>query len=275
MPEMWVTGPGGERRGIPEIAARLQAEIRAIEALAVEEACRLCGQLARLTREHVPAKKAGNPRRGIRVVIDYVKSVATGQLFRTAQVAQGDAVQTLCQRCNNNTGAWYNPAYIRLARHCAKLAREESAGSVCGVDLEVHPQRVLKQALTSIVATSQRGLTARYPELRRLLTEREALGPIAPIRVWMYLPANRVTRRTGLTVWVDQNHGIGHIRAEFSSWPLGWIATFGDPPIEGAVDVSAWSEVGYHVKAGVTLQVPCQWALSEYPGDFRPPEAFR
>ncbi len=217
-------------------------------------------------------EEAGNPLRAISLNIDEVTTVATGQLSWTTQVVQGVTFKTLCKGCNTTTGGWYNRAYIRFARHCGKLAREESAGTLCDVDVEVHPQRVLKQALTSIVATSQPGLTARYPRLREFLIVAEALGPI---RVWLYLLANRVTRHTGLTVLVVPDRGVGQIRAEFSSWPLGWIAALGDLPIEGAVDVSAWSEVGYHEKQRVKLQVPCQWAISPYAADFRPPDAYR
>lgn len=274
---MWVVHPRDQYRlrEAPDIAAKLQNEIAVIESLGDEAACRLCSVRTSLTKEHTPAKKAGNPSGGVRMAIDYVKSIAAGRvLWMTHKFTGGITVETLCKSCNNNTGAWYNPAYIRFARHCQQLARKENAGAVCDVDLEVHPQRVLKQALTSIIATSQPGLTARYPDLRKFLTLKEAQWPITPVRVWLFLMANRTTRKTGLVVRVSLD-GVGLILAEFSSWPLGWVAGFGDVPIDGAVEVSEWSNVDFHGKVRVTLKIPCQWVLGPYPADFRAPAAFQ
>ena len=44
-------------------------------------------------------------------------------------------------------------------------------------------------------------------------------------------------------------------------------------PVDGAIDLSSWFEVGYHEKREVTLTAPCQWALTAYPCDFRSQEA--
>lgn len=277
MGHMWAIHPGDEDRlaGAADLAAKLQGEIMAIESLGDEAVCRLCGVRTSLTAEHTPSKKAGNPSRAIQLAIDYVRSVATGRVSWTARKIQGITAAALCRPCNSNTGAWYNPAYIKLVRHCQGLAREENAGRVCDVDLEVHPQRVLKQAMTSIIATSQPGLTTRHPDLWKFLTHKESRGPIAPARLWFFLVASRTTRTTGLAVSIQPGRGTGLILTEFSSWPLGWIATFGGPSIDGAVEVSEWSNVGFHDKVRVTLKVPCQWVVGRYPADFRPPRRFR
>ena len=63
--------------------------------------------------------------------------------------------------------------------------------------------------------------------------------------------------------------GIGRVPAEFSFWPLGWVLTFGDAPIQGALDVSDWLKIGYHEQRKFTCVVPCQWALTAYQLDFR------
>jgi hypothetical protein len=88
------------------------------------------------------------------------------------KIIQGAKYDSLCERCNNNTGSWYNSAYAKLVRAGQKVATPKNAGTVCEVQI-VNPQRVVKQALTSIVATSQPGLTAQYPDLRALLLDGE------------------------------------------------------------------------------------------------------
>jgi hypothetical protein len=49
---------------------------------------------------------------------------------------------------------------------------------------------VAKQALTTLVATWQPGLTTRYPHLRDLLERSGSRGRLAPLRLWCHLVAN-------------------------------------------------------------------------------------
>jgi hypothetical protein len=150
------------------------------------------------------------------------------------------------------------------------LARPENAGKTCTVEIDLHPQRVAKQALTSILAASQPGLTIRYPLLRELLTAKEQARPIHPIRLWLYLRANSGMRRTGLGVALNVSPPAGQLLAELSSWPLGWIVSFGSLPIPGAIDVSTWAEIGFHERQQLQVHVPCQVAHGPYPGAFGP-----
>lgn len=141
MVDMWVTHPGGERwlPEVRELAGKLQGEIAEITSLGDEGTCRLCGNRAALTKEHAPSKKAGNPLRAIQVMIDHGKSLASSHVVWKAHRVQGAKAEALCRQCNNNTGTWYNPAYIRFAQLCEKLAQEENAGKTCDVEIEIHP----------------------------------------------------------------------------------------------------------------------------------------
>lgn len=273
MAEIWVTKPGEEQR-LPEVeaeAGRLQAELRSIQSLSDDSACRLCGVRVPLTREHAPSKKAGNQGRMIRQVIDYVSSVASGIVKWNTEVIQGATFEALCSSCNNQTGGWYNPAYIKFARHCRALARPEDAGKLCQLEPSFHLQRVAKQALVSLIATSQPGLTARYPDLCTLLLGKEDRRPLGPIQIWLYLKANPGACFTGITIALDLERRKGHLVAGFSFWPLGWLMTLGDVAVKGAANLSTLTELDYHNKAPITVKIPCQWAISPYPGDFRGP----
>ena len=42
--------------------------------------------------------------------------------------------------------------------------------------------------------------------------------------------------------------------------------------MNGTLDVSGWTELAYMERGPVTVQIPCQWAISPYPGDFRGPD---
>jgi hypothetical protein len=153
------------------------------------------------------------------------------------------------------------------------VAVPENAGTTCEIRVPVlHLQRVAKQALTSILATSQAGVTARHPHLREMILNAEVARPLAPLRLWFYLRSNPGGRTTGVASSINIEASRGRVLAEFSFWPLGWVLTFEDVPVDGAIDLSSWCEVGYHEKREVTVTAPCQWALTAYPCDFRSPE---
>jgi hypothetical protein len=278
MERMWVTGPeerDPERlRSVEAEGARVQAEVEAIEHSAAEGTCRTCGSTENLTDEHTPSQRAGNIGRLVRGMIDYAASVRAGEVAWKAELLQGGASgATLCGSCNNSTGRWYNPAYIRVVNQCKPFAVPENAGRDCRITLDLHPQRAAKQALTSVLATSQPGVAVRYPHVRELLLGAEVVRSLTPLRLWLYIRANPGGRSTGVVPSVNIHRRVGRVFAEFSFWPLGWVLTFDDVPVDGAVDVSPWFEVGFHDKQKFTLSVPCQWAVLAYPADFRSPDA--
>lgn len=57
----------------------------------------------------------------------------------------------------------------------------------------------------------------------------------------------------------------------FTSSPLGWLLTIGDVEVEGALDVSSWVELDKRA-APATIELPCQWRVTDQPDDFRSPE---
>lgn len=207
MPWMWITKPEEMERVKPLEAegARVRAEIAEIVSLSSDTACHLCGAATALTEEHAPSRKAGNTGRMIRGMIDHAATAAGGSVVWRGQVVQGGAkYDSLCAACNNTTGSWYNGAYVGLVRAAGKLANPQTAGTSCDVAV-LNPQRVAKQALVSIVATSQPGLTTRYPHIRTLLCEKEARRAIAPLRLWLYLRANQGGVATGLATGLDSS----------------------------------------------------------------------
>jgi hypothetical protein len=273
MVDMWAVGPESRDPArlerIRQEAERVQAEVAILQA-GDESTCRVCGSADGLTDEHTPSRKAGNLPRLIEVTVDVEASEATDEIAWQTQLRQGGArAATLCKTCNNSTGRRYNPAYIRLVQQCGEWAVQENAGRTCNIALDLHPQRAVKQGLTSILATSQAGIIARHGHLRELLLDPESVRSLVPLRLWLYLRANSGGRNTGVACTVAEETGVGRVLAEFSFWPLGWLLTFDDVPVDGAVDVSSWFEIGYHDQRRFCCAVPCQWAHLAYPADFR------
>lgn len=131
---------------------------------------------------------------------------------------------------------------------------------------------VIKQALTTVLATCQPGLSTRYPELKRLLKDRDATEPRGPLRIFTFLVASTrcPSRFTGLSWSIDMPTGRGWLWAEFTHWPVGWILAIDIPnPIDGTIDISSWMAAGGPIE-GSSLAMPCQWVLGNHLADFRP-----
>lgn len=276
--DLWTTGDLTPPDDATQAEMRqLHDEIVAIRALGDEDACRICGSRD-LSEEHTPSRRAGNIHRVYRGGLDDTETLARGELRFDLELLQGGVtVETICTKCNNDSGRRYNPAYVRLVNVSGPFATFENIGKTCEVAVTAHPQRIAKQALTTILATSDAGITERFPHVRKLLMNAEHRESLSPLRLGLFLRANGQTRgalarSTGLQGSV--RHGVGRIMAEFSFWPLGWVPTFDDIVAQGRLDVSSWTvEYGFHDKADLRIAVPCQWAHWIYAGTFGPSPA--
>jgi len=48
--------------------------------------------------------------------------------------------------------------------------------------------------------------------------------------------------KPAVSPWSELERGIGRVLAEFSFWPLGWVLTFDDATVQGALDtIPAWT----------------------------------
>ena len=187
--DFWAAAPGmgaaiEQDTDLQAIMATLQAELGHIRSLSDSEACRLCGVRAPLTEEHAPSRAAGNAGLIFGGRIDDAATKATGRVTWTDDVPapDGATVQTLCAPCNKTSGRRYNPAYVALVKAAEPLARPANAGTHCQIGVVNRPL-VAKQALTTLVATSQPGLTTRYRHLRDLLERPGSRGRLAPLRL--------------------------------------------------------------------------------------------
>ena len=183
--------------------ASIRNQMLAIESLGQDGMCHICGELGDLTREHTPSKKGGNVGPLQSLIVDESETNRTGWLNWRSEKIQGLTCKTLCKACNNNNGTWYNPSYLRFLRYCSKKALPGNAGALCSLSLQIYPQRLVKQALASLIATCQAGLTWKYPHLRQLLKERELKLSLEPLHLWLYLMADRRARTTGLAAKID------------------------------------------------------------------------
>lgn len=80
--------------------------------------CHICGTTDELSYEHIPPRAAFSSHKNF---IYFIKDVLGSEKFpwdlsgkRGKQLQKGIGFYTLCDKCNNNTGAWYGDALVDL-----------------------------------------------------------------------------------------------------------------------------------------------------------------
>lgn len=171
--------------------------------------CRICGQEAALTREHIPPRTAFNRARGRSPsLLDWYQSPGL-EVPDTGPIFQGGVWgYMLCEECNNTTGR-YGREYGMWATGAAFMMQslERSLEELDQLDQyayanvhlrDVYPARFVRQAISMVLSVSgSHELADRHPELRQL-----ALGgaPVAlpePMRLFLGLYAGPMVRFAG------------------------------------------------------------------------------
>lgn len=130
--------------------------------------CRLCGAYGPLSREHVPPKAAFNDQP---VWIARVKELFGAKDFdsfispKSDQDQRGAGGYTLCEKCNNDTGAWYAPFFISWAHQGMEYLIKANGAPAVSVPFHILPLRVFKQIIVMFFSACQEGMYNTEPDL--------------------------------------------------------------------------------------------------------------
>ena len=82
--------------------------------------CHICGNYGELSFEHIPPENALNNHRAMVYTGEDAIKRYKGEKSRYINQQQGMGLYTLCESCNNNTGAWYANIYNDVAKDVAR-----------------------------------------------------------------------------------------------------------------------------------------------------------
>lgn len=89
--------------------------------------CHICGSYGELSFEHIPPKSALNRGHAKVYTGDDAIKHYTGEKSRYLNLQRGMGKYSLCESCNNNTGAWYAAVYNDVAKKVAYDLQKRSA----------------------------------------------------------------------------------------------------------------------------------------------------
>ena len=232
--------------------------------------CHLCGITARLSFEHVPPKAAFNDSSLLKASLtEWLSASADRSKMRSSQSRRGAGDYTLCERCNNQTGAWYVPAYVDWAYQGMRFAR--AGGSSLALPFYILPARIAKQIFCMFASANGKGFMAVNRELAKYVLDRDAVGIPNRFRLYCYLmsPESSSARQTGI---VARNSGSKtEIFSEIAFRPFGYILTWdgNPPPQRELVDITYFTHHRWNEFRDLHIPFPMMEVNTYLPADFR------
>lgn len=232
--------------------------------------CRVCGEHRHLTREHIPPRSAFNDAT-VRIIRgDDILKEPWGE-FEVYEVSQaGFWVPALCERCNNDTGAWYGAEYARWAHSGLVHAVATNGQPTLFYGHRIMPLRVVKQVLSMFLSISPPGFGDAFPELRRFVLQRRLRGLPPEIGLYAYYNLGPNHRACGPSAFGDFGKGSVRVSADLSTFPIGYVMTIDSaPPDRRLQDIKHFAKYSYDEFAEVCLRLRLLPINTPFPGDFR------
>jgi hypothetical protein len=243
-------------------------------------ACYICGLYSKLSFEHVPPRAAYNDQR---VFEANIRSLVAGNWDGQERPLQGRWVQrgagkeTLCEKCNNDTGRWYGSAYVSWAKQAVELIDRSGGELSLAYPYTIYPLRVLKQVVTMFCSACGPELCAKFPELRKFVLDRSEQYMPHGLRVFAYLLDPKKGggyRQSGMGGVIKDSRE--HTFAEVAFAPFGFVLTGDVKPIHPELlDITFFSHSRYHARAHLFLKLAVLPINTWLPGDYRTKDEIR
>jgi hypothetical protein len=237
--------------------------------------CSICGVVAPLSYEHVPPERAFNSSRVF--VADssklfgpksYEQYLAPSGRFNQ----RGAGGYTICEKCNNNLGSWYVPAYIDWAQQGMNYLSLLPNGPSLSLPFKIRPLAVLKQIICMFASACGPGLLGTELDLRKLVLDRDTDQLPDRFRVYCSLmsPHSRSSRQSGITGVIDWSRIETHVFSEIAFPPFVHVLAIDSTPIDpGLQDISFFSDSQFGQYRQIHLYLKTREIASAFPGDYR------
>lgn len=237
--------------------------------------CAICGETRTLTFEHIPPKRAFNDQPAFTSRWEDVlnaRSKAELQNLRRSMLRRGFGAHTLCQSCNNNTGAWYGPSYIRWAQQAAINQAYVEAGRI-PLLFEIEPLLVYKMIITMFASACGPSLFENNSSLRRFVLSRDCRDFPKGISVYGHYTAyeSSMKRQSGISGLLSLDHEGHSVFSEITTYPLSYVLNLKGSRVPDARLTLLDNFLGYGPQEMAMIRVPLVSLPinTMYPGDYR------
>lgn len=276
--------------------------------------CALCGKEGKLTFEHIPPQAAFNKGHykcysGIDILTDdsQLPWELDGRKNKIQQKGAGG--YTLCQSCNNLTGALYGNAYMEMAHIGVQVLHDayEKKPDAIGFS-DIYVSRFAKQVLSffcsinndcvinavtlpqfmenpndyteplQVVMTAQTNFYCAAQiinELRQFVLDKDAIClDRKKFRLCMYFYAGSMQISNSISAKTDIINNTTIVLSEVTAYPFGFILYINpteNQPYDG-IDITSFTDYGYDDKCTFEMKYMLLERNSNVPGDYRTKE---
>lgn len=193
-----------------------------------KEHCHLCGNLSKLSFDHVPPRAAFNKQTRYKEIpiLDYLKvENPLNSQFR-GQIKQGGlGYYSLCRNCNSFLGTNYTSDYIKYSNSFIQFAKKKEFNCF---EIEMHnfnAAKVLKQIAGMFISLNPWDYLEHYPDLRSYVANLNYKDLPDRYRFFVYLNTVGQLRNSPFSVVGDLKTGKSILASEISFPPLGHVMT--------------------------------------------------
>lgn len=233
--------------------------------------CHLCGAIGKLSYEHVPPKKAYNE--GDYYIIEQDDLWESWDVDTAKKIKKqgGIGFNTLCVRCNNNTGSWYGREFVSWSRQAMGLLYKANKKPTLFYPQYIFPLRVIKQIITMFFSVNTDFFQELYPELQRFVLNKEEKYLDKKYKVYGYYNIEGNPRYMGYTAVGDVTSSEIIHMSEIAYPPFGYVLTMNSKtPDSRLVDITDFSHYSYNEWLDVNVKFPVlPTHIQMSPADYR------
>jgi len=249
--------------------------------------CRICGQDGDLSFEHVPPHKAFNDQR---LIAYSVEDHITKKQVKGRQLQRGAGAYTLCEQCNNSTGAWYANEFVKwslIGADVLQILQQQKGqfsnlSEIMVVFQDVYPVRFLKQIVTCFFsvmgANTDAAFTMLNPDLVRFVLNRDESNLPESYHFYLKLYQKSIMRRYPIggkmtVTYTKTGDGISLLEAtpaifsEITHFPFALIMTQ-DRAFPDATEITYFKNFKYDELTNANLKLSIGQGLNPYPGSY-------
>jgi len=237
--------------------------------------CRLCGQEKELSDEHIPPRKAFNDKQ---VTFETMQDALGFSGRKYSKFRNGITRQSICESCNNLTGAWYGTAFVEWTRQGYVWLEKLENRNALLLPYNIMPLNVIKQIVVMMLAMSSFHKHICQDDLRRFAFNRTQKYLPPNFRIYMYFNKGGKPRFTDqeLVIFRADLGAIDYVNAEIALPPFGYCVTSTSrkgikslAEHQGLYDITRFAHFDYNVWTTVYLTLPIRETHEPFPLDYR------
>lgn len=232
--------------------------------------CHICGRLDVLSFEHIPPRAAFNERRVISVRFEEAINLGPDEVPRGAIEQRGVGGYTLCERCNNATGAWYGNEFVDWCYRGMEILMRAGGCPKLSYVMTFRPLPVIKEIVVMLFSVNHDQFHRANPDLVRFVLNPELSGLPPEYRFFTYFNTSPRYRRIGTAALMKLGRGGPILISEFAFPPYGYVMTIdSDPPDDRLFEITHFASRAEGEFEEFSFDLPLLPVHTPFPGDYR------